>query len=127
MARYNKNEIIRKFIKWYGNPVRFNNNYFYLTESPHLQFKKLDTDKVHLYYSACVLGKREVDQSVSSDRGIIDVTEYEMVWEICDCYINDRGWFYDNEVDGEIKGKRKLVRVEDACDWDNPLIVRGGG
>lgn len=126
VARYNKNKIISKYVRWYGNPVRFNNNYYYLTESPQLQFKYLSMDKVHLYYSACVLGKAEVDKSVPDERDIIDVAEYEMLWKIHDCFINARGWFYDSDIDGDMDDKRKLVRVEDACDWENPLIVRGG-
>lgn len=127
MGKYIKAKIISKYTKWYGNPIRYNNDIYYLTESPQLHFKQLNNSKVHLYYSACVLDKREVDESISNDRGIIDVTEYEMLWKIHDCYINSRGWFYDSEIDGNITGKFKLTSVEEACDWNNPLIVRGGG
>lgn len=126
MVKYNKNEIISKYTKRYGNPVRFNDDIYYLTESPQLQFKNISTDKVHLYYSACVLSKREVDESIPDDRDIVNLTEYEMIWKIRDCYLNDRGWFYDSDIDGDINGKKQLIKVEDACDWDNPLIVRGG-
>lgn len=127
MAKYIKDKVVKKYVKWYGNPVRFNNNYFYLTESPQLQFKNISTDKVQLYYSACVLSRREVDESIPDTKGIVNLVEYEMIWKIHDCYINQRGWFYDSEIDGNLVGKIQLASVEDACDWNNPLIVRGGG
>lgn len=126
MARYIKDKVINKYTKWYGNPIRYNNNFYYLTEFPQLQFKSIRTDKVHLYYSACVLSRREVDESIPDTKGIVNLVEYEMIWKIHDCYINQRGWFYDSEIDGNIAGKKQLTSVEDACDWDNPLIVRGG-
>lgn len=125
-SRYKKDDVLNKYPHRYGNPVEFNGHRHYLTEHPTLQIEQLTSEKsekVHLYYNAATVREDELMQSIPDKKGLVELSEYEVIWEIYDCYINKRGWFYDSSVDGEEAGKKILTNVEDACDWANPSKV----
>lgn len=122
-SRYKKDDVLNKYPHRYGNPVKFDGHTYYLTEHPTLQIQQLLNNKVHLYYSSCSVREDELMQSIPDKKGLVELSEYEVIWEIYDCYINKRGWFYDSNVDEKEAGKKTLTKVEDACDWDNPSEV----
>lgn len=120
-SKFKKSDVINKYTKRYGNPVDYMGHTYYLTEYPELKRKKLNNGNIYLYYNAASVCKDELMQSVPDARGIVDLSEYEVIWDIYDCYINSCGNFYELE-DNEV-GKKPLNSVEDACDWDNPSRV----
>lgn len=122
-SKYKKDDVINKYPNRYGNPVKFDGHTYYLTEHPTLQLDKLTSTKTHLYYSACAVGEDELIQSVPDNNGSVLLTDNELIWEIHDYYLNSRGWFYNSEFDEKEEGKKTLIRVEDACDWENPSRV----